>query len=90
MNAKYDTFAIDCNSKELHDKLEELGYVPLQWTVSNFDDRRTVLTSSYKPKCRFAYWSTGESVETLKTYKDVFVCETEEEFLKYAKENVEK
>lgn len=78
-----DTIAVDDNSIELHNRLKELGYVPLKRTTSSGRSNcYTVLTNyyPYDKDLRRSFWNVGGSIKNIKN-DCILVCNSVEEFL---------
>lgn len=86
-----DKIVIDDNTAELHKQLRSIGYSSLDWTTSNREGARTILTNHYYPKMghsNYVFWSDGEDMKSLERYErndDLIICKSIDEFIDYAK-----
>lgn len=87
-----DKIVIDNNTAELHKELRKIGYSSLDWTTSNKEGARTILTNHYYPRMhssRHVFWSDGSDIHDLERYEsidDLIICDSIEDFIEKAKE----
>ena len=87
----FEHIGIHCNTFELHKKLENIGYQPLNWTVSTREGSWTVVTNHYMlakgygPK---VYYSDSGYPDIDKA--NILVAESEDEFFALIRELEEK
>ena len=87
----FEHIGIHCNTFELHKKLENIGYQPLNWTVSIREGSWTVVTNHYMlakgygPK---VYYSDGGYPDIDRV--NILVAETEDEFFALIRDLEEK